>query len=693
MDVAVQVGARPLEWMGGEVRRLYSPMAKVSIIVPVYNVEKYLARCLDSVCSQTERDIEIICVNDGSTDSSAAILDDYAGKDSRIRILSQPNGGLAAARNAGLDAATGDWVMFVDSDDFIPPYAVEGFLKVAAESGASVVVSSDYAVDRLPDARTEFKWRVCKPALDNLVGRRKIQSSAWNKFYRRDTIGSRRFIEGIYFEDWPFVTELFGDLPSFALVDTQMYVYCKNGVSIVRSAFTEKKVASYLMGIRHVAEYFAAHAKKRLAQRRCATAARMLIAKVTKSKDSTLYAMAVYGLRKLFLSGAVRRNDLGLKTLFRYCRLAWLCRNTAQPEANGSAKRILFWGRFNPGYSRNRVVREALREEGFEIEDFRPCISSLGDMEARLFGVAKPDIVWVPCFRLRDLPAASRWARSKGVPLVFDPLISAYQKQVFERRKFSENSVRARRLLAHERAFFAKADAVVADTCCHSAFYRDVLGVDGKKLHIVHVGASKEFKAAPPRNRAEGSACNVLFYGSFIPLHGVKTVVGAARLTQGESICWTLLGDGPEKEACAKSAEGLGNIRFEDPIPYERLCNRIHEADVLLGIFGDTAQASRVMPNKFFQALASGRPIVTRRSDAYPEEVAKSPAVIFVAPGDEKALADAVRSLACDKQRLDVASREARRLFDTEFSLAAVRRQISEVLFDCMQGLHKANRS
>lgn len=662
-------------------------MAKVSIIIPVYNVEKYLARCLDSVCSQTERDIEIICVNDGSTDSSAAILDDYASEDSRIRILSQPNGGQSVARNTGLDAATGDWVMFVDSDDFIPPYAVEGFLKVAAESGASVVVSSDYAVDGLPDARTELKWRVCKPALDNLVGRRKIQSSVWNKFYRRDTIGSRRFIEGIYFEDWPFVTELFGDLPSFALVDTPMYVYCKNvdAFSTVRSPFTEKKVRSYLTGIRHVAEYFAAHAKKRLAQRRCATAARMLIAKVTKSKDSTLSAMVVCGLRKLFMSDAVRRNDLGLKTLFRYYRLAWLSNNSRQGEANGSAKRILFWGRFNPGYSRNRVVREALREEGFEIVDFHPHISRLGDIEARLRGVAKPDIVWVPCFRLRDLPAASRWARSKGVPLVFDPLISAYQKQVFERRKFSENSVRARRLLAHERVCFAKADAVVADTCCHSAFYRDVLGVDGKKLHIVHVGASKEFKAAPPRNRAEGSTCNVLFYGSFIPLHGVKTVVNAAKLTRGEPICWTLLGDGPEKGACVKCAEGMGNIRFEDPIPYERLCDRIHEADVLLGIFGDTAQASRVMPNKFFQALASGRPVVTRQSDAYPENVAQSHAVIFVCPNDANALADAVRSLAGDKRRLDVASKEARRLFDTEFSLAAVRRQILEVLTNCLR--------
>ena len=293
-------------------------MANVSIIVPVYNVEKYLARCLDSIIAQTARDLEIICVNDGSTDASAAILADYAAKDPRIRVLTQPNGGLSAARNAGLDAATGDWVMFVDSDDFIPPYAVEGFLKVAAESGASVVVSSDYAVDELPVPRpAAFRWTLERPALAHLVGRRKIQSSAWNKFYRRDAIGARRFIEGIYFEDWPFVTELFGDLDAFALVDAPLYVYCKNGTSIVRSAFTEKKVASYLTGIAHVAAHFRDHPQLRAARRRCAVAAAMLVNKVSKTKDRALQARVRREVAALRAAGAIRYRDLPFKSLVR----------------------------------------------------------------------------------------------------------------------------------------------------------------------------------------------------------------------------------------------------------------------------------------------------------------------------------------------------------------------------------------
>ena len=94
-------------------------MNKVSIIVPVYNIEKYLAKCLDSLINQTLEDIEIICVNDGSTDNSAEILNEYAQKDCRIKIINQDNAGLSAARNTGINAANGEYIGYVDSDDWI----------------------------------------------------------------------------------------------------------------------------------------------------------------------------------------------------------------------------------------------------------------------------------------------------------------------------------------------------------------------------------------------------------------------------------------------------------------------------------------------------------------------------------------------------------------------------------------------
>ena len=287
---------------------------RVSVIVPVYNTEKYLARCLDSVIGQTERDIEIICVNDGSTDDSAAILERFAAADPRIRIVTQTNGGLSAARNAGLDVAAGEYVMFVDSDDWIPSDAAEKMLTAAGESGLPAVVSNGCAKDALPQARAaRCRWRVQKPALARFVSNRRIRSSAWNKLYRRDAIGGRRFIRGIYFEDWPFNVELFADLPAFALVDEPMYVYSTGGVSITRSPFGLRKAESYLAGIAHVAAFFRGRPDAKVAARRIAVAVKMLVGKTAKCDDSAV--------RKLVAAQDFSPYPLDLRTRFRLWRL------------------------------------------------------------------------------------------------------------------------------------------------------------------------------------------------------------------------------------------------------------------------------------------------------------------------------------------------------------------------------------
>jgi len=121
-------------------------MAKVSIIVPIYNVEKYLAECIESLCSQTLEDIEIILVDDGSPDNSGAICDEYAQKDTRIKVIHKKNAGVSAARNDGLSIATGDYVIFVDSDDYVPVDAYEKMYAKASEEGADVVLADLYQV-------------------------------------------------------------------------------------------------------------------------------------------------------------------------------------------------------------------------------------------------------------------------------------------------------------------------------------------------------------------------------------------------------------------------------------------------------------------------------------------------------------------------------------------------------------------
>ena len=116
-------------------------MAKISVIIPVYNVEEYLERCLNSVVNQTFKDLEIICVNDGSTDSSGEILQKFARKDARIKIIKRPNGGLSAARNTGLEVMSGEYFAFLDSDDWIDLNFYEKLYEKAKEFDADIAMA------------------------------------------------------------------------------------------------------------------------------------------------------------------------------------------------------------------------------------------------------------------------------------------------------------------------------------------------------------------------------------------------------------------------------------------------------------------------------------------------------------------------------------------------------------------------
>ena len=111
---------------------------KISVVIPVYNTEKYLPACLDSVLNQTHRDLEVICVNDGSPDGSAAILEEYAARDPRVRVLTQENHGLTAAKAAGTAAASGEWIGFVDSDDTVQPNMFERLLTNGEKHSADI---------------------------------------------------------------------------------------------------------------------------------------------------------------------------------------------------------------------------------------------------------------------------------------------------------------------------------------------------------------------------------------------------------------------------------------------------------------------------------------------------------------------------------------------------------------------------
>jgi len=343
----------------------------------------------------------------------------------------------------------------------------------------------------------------------------------------------------------------------------------------------------------------------------------------------------------------------------------------------------LWWGRFDENYSRNRILRRQLIELGWRIVDFRPHFSGLADWEARFKKLPKPDLVWVPCFRQRDLAAASRWARSQNVPLLFDPLISAYDKQVFERGKLVEGSAKAIKLLNWERDLFRRADILLADTSEHARFFVESLGVRPDLIHVVLVGAEEAlFKPGPVSVKSAGEELEALFYGSFIPLQGAMVIVEAARLYQGPPLRWTLLGAGPEQPACKQAAAGLANVGFESWTNYAELPERIRRADILLGVFGATPKAGRVIPNKVFQALACGKPVVTRVGAAYPDALVGTAGegLSWVPAGDAAALAKIMAELANNPEKLPDLGRRARAVYERYFSEAVIEASLARAL-------------
>ena len=206
-------------------------MAQVSIIVPVYQVEKYLRQCIDSILAQTFTDFELILVDDGSKDQSGQICEEYSERDSRICVIHTENRGAAAARNAGLARASGAYIAFVDSDDYLSENMLQRMCEVIQNSKCDLVICNFLHV--FPDEKDNFS----RPLQDmeisgrEVLAHRKTQKNygvwtvVWNKLYKRKLFENLRFPEGKYFEDEFFSDQLYLSCGSVHVVSDVLYFY------------------------------------------------------------------------------------------------------------------------------------------------------------------------------------------------------------------------------------------------------------------------------------------------------------------------------------------------------------------------------------------------------------------------------------------------------------------------------------
>lgn len=217
----------------------------ISVIVPVYNVERYLSHCIDSILTQTYENLEIILVDDGSTDSSRQICEDYADKDSRIKTIHKLNGGLADARNKGIEAASGEYCSFVDSDDYIAEDCIEYLYDMTSANSAQIAVCGYQKVyegifDSIPGGHNEEKMvKVYNSidALSALLYQRGIISAAWGRLFKSELFGTVRFPKGRQHEDVAVMYKLFDQAGVIAVGSEKKYYYLQRSGSIIHSTF------------------------------------------------------------------------------------------------------------------------------------------------------------------------------------------------------------------------------------------------------------------------------------------------------------------------------------------------------------------------------------------------------------------------------------------------------------------------
>lgn len=239
------------------------PLPSISIIIPVYNVEKYLVECLESILNQTYPHFEAILVNDGSTDTSPEIAQAYVNKDQRFVLLNKENGGQSSARNMGLKVANGDYVLYVDSDDYIALNSLENFVEVLHQYGEKEVIYGNYIefddVSKMEKPSCDIKVKT-NEACQNLSGKdfilaiypNHINHALWQNLYKRAFLINNNllFNEDIVFEDSEIIYRLFFLIKSIGVLNSAFYHYRIRKNSTMTSNATPYKINSFISCIK-----------------------------------------------------------------------------------------------------------------------------------------------------------------------------------------------------------------------------------------------------------------------------------------------------------------------------------------------------------------------------------------------------------------------------------------------------------
>ena len=345
--------------------------------------------------------------------------------------------------------------------------------------------------------------------------------------------------------------------------------------------------------------------------------------------------------------------------------------------AGAKLRKLVAWGGYDASKPRVRLLLEALRgRNALEAEIAIDVWSGVEDKSVagkrraliaalrlllgfpraitQLLRTDRSADVLLPYPGTPDIFVAGLIAKMQGRKIVLDAFLPIHDTIVGDRAMLKPQGLLAKAIKLYERAGFRFADIVLTDTDSHADFFARDFGIDRAKFETVLVGAEPLFAplAAPdPVDdlvQIPSGKKVVLFYGQLIPLHGLPTILAASQIEPDAPVQWVIVGKGQlesELRTFLNQTDGSNNLSWVPWVDYERLPALIARANLCLGVFGGSDKAARVIPNKLFQQLAMGKPVVTRNSPAVDALAASHPATILtVPPEDPKALAEAVKT-------------------------------------------------
>ncbi|UCG52378.1 MAG: glycosyltransferase, partial [Candidatus Latescibacterota bacterium] len=325
-------------------------------------------------------------------------------------------------------------------------------------------------------------------------------------------------------------------------------------------------------------------------------------------------------------------------------------------------RKICFFGGYESGYPRSEVLRKGLEKRGVTVSTCRSSPRRRGMVRAAILTLRylrmRRDfrMIYVPEFRHKDVPLAYVLGRLTGKRVVFDPLVSRYDTKVMDRGDAREGSYQAWHNRNLDRISLGLPDLVLADTKAHARYYEMEFKTSQKKLRVLPVGFDEDLFPGgedPSRSGEDGRGFRVLFFGNYLPLHGVDVVASAAKmLREYDGIDFELIGRGQTFPAVERfvTRERLDNIRLLPRLPLETLASSIAGSSVCLGIFGRTAKTGRVVPNKVYQSMAMGKPVITGDTEAVREFFEDSKNICLVPPDNPEALAEKIHYLYMNRE-------------------------------------------